>query len=77
MPVINRIISTCKLIADVVPRVLSVGLAGWGTVLTQVLFHVPAFGFIKGVEEQRKLLDFWLMIPQDARLTDHQWTDQT
>lgn len=46
----------------------------------QVLLQVPAFSFIKGVEEQGKRLDAWLRVligPEGTRLTDHQWTDQT
>lgn len=74
------IVSTCKLIADVVPGVLSVGLTGWSTVPRQVLLHVPAFSLIEGVEEEGELLDIRLRVlssQQCARLTDHQWTDQT
>lgn len=72
--------STCKLIADVVPGVLSVGLTGWGTVPRQVLLHVPAFSLIEGVEEEGELLDAGLCVlasQQRAGLTDQQWTDQT
>lgn len=79
-PAINHIISTCKLIADVVPGVLGVGLTGWSTVPLEALLQVPAFSFIKGVEEEGELLDAWLRVltsPEDAGLTDHQWTDQT
>lgn len=46
----------------------------------QVLLQVPAFSFIKGVEEQGKRLDAWLRVligPERTRLTDHKWTDQT
>lgn len=46
---------------------------------------VPAFSFIKGVEEQGEILDVWLHIEvilpfvslQGSRLTDHKWTNQT
>lgn len=75
-PTINLILSTCKLIADVVPGILSVGPTGRDTVPLQILLHVPAFSFIKGVEEQGKLLDVCLLA-EVARLADHQWTDQT
>ena len=51
-PAINLILSTCKLIADVVPGVLGVDLTGRDAVPLQVLLHVPAFSFIEGVEEQ-------------------------
>lgn len=70
--------STCKLIADVVPGVVSIGLTGWSTVPLQVLLQVPAFGFIKGVEEEGELLDIWLRVltsPEGAGLTNHQWTN--
>lgn len=77
---INVLIFTCKLIAGVVPGILSIDLTRWGTVSLQVLLQVPAFSFIKGVEEQRKRLDAWLRVligPEGTRLTDHKWTDQT
>lgn len=73
-------VSTCKLVASVVPGVLSVGLTGWSTVLLQVLLHVPAFSLIEGVEEEGEVLDVRLRVltsQQRAGLTDHQWTDQT
>lgn len=79
-PTISLIISTCKLIADVVPGVLSVGLTGWSTVPLQVLLQVPAFSFIKGVEEEGELLDVWLWVRTSLEgpgLTDNQWTNQT
>lgn len=79
-PVVCNFVPTCKLVAGVVPGVLCVDPAGWDTVLLQVLLQVPALGFIKGVEEQGKLLDFWLCVlplAAGSRLTDHQWTNQT
>lgn len=79
-PTINPISFTCKLIADVIPGVLSVGLTGWSTVPPQVLLQVPAFSFIKGVEEKGELLNVSLRVltsPENTRLTDHQWTNQT
>lgn len=79
-PTIKLIFSTCKLVADVVPGVLSVGLTGWSTVPLQVLLQVPAFSFIKGVEEEGEVLDVRLRVltsPQGAGLTDHQRTNQT
>lgn len=63
-----------------VPLVLSVGLAGWSTVLAQVLLHVPAFSFIEGVKEEGELLDVWLRVQtraQRAGLTDHKRPDQS
>lgn len=72
--------STCKLIADVVPGVLGVGLTGWSTVPAQVLLHVPAFRFIKGVEKEGKLPDVRLHLQiraECAWLTDHQRPNQT
>lgn len=63
-----------------VPGVLSVGLTGRSTVALQALLQVPAFSFIKGVEEKGELLDVSLRVltsPEDAGLTDHQWTNQT
>lgn len=77
---VKLIVSTCKLVAGVVPRVLSVGLAGWSTISLQVLFQVPAFSFIKSVEEEGQLLDALLCVLrflQSPGLTDHQRTYQT
>lgn len=73
-PTIKLNVSTCKLIADVVPRVLSVGLTWWCTVLLQALLHVPAFSFIKGVKEECELWNVWLCEvggQEGPGLTDH------
>lgn len=70
--------STCKLIADVVPGVLSVDPTGWSTVSLQVLLQIPALSFIKGVEEEGELMDIWLHVltsPEGAGLTNHQWAN--
>lgn len=70
---------TRELIADVVPRVLSVGLTGWSTVAPKILLQVPAFIFIKCVEEEGKLLNIWLSVltsAENAWFTDYQWTNQ-
>lgn len=72
--------STCKLVADVVPGVFSVGITGWNTVPAQVLPQVPALSLIKGVEEEGELPDIWLHVLMStvcARLTDNQRTNQT
>lgn len=72
--------STCKLIAEVVPGVLSVGLTGGSTVPAQVLLHVPAFSFIEGMEKEGKLPDVWLRLQtcaESAWLADHQRPNQT
>lgn len=77
-PIVKIVFSTCKLIAHVVPGIFCVDLTGWSTVLPQVLLQVPAFCFIKGVEEKGELLDIWLCVPtspEGALLTDHQWTN--
>lgn len=73
---ISPLVSTCKLIADLVPRVLGVGLTGWGTVLLQVLLQIPAFGFIECVEQKGELLHRWLCM-QGPVLTDNQRSNQT
>lgn len=74
------LILTCKFIAGVIPGILGVDLTGWGAVSLQVLLQVPAFGFIKCVEKQGKLLDVSLGVLiglEGTRLTDHKWTNQT
>ena len=79
-PKIKLALSTCKLIAGVVPGVLQIGPTGRSTVLPQVFPHVPAFSFIKGVEEERELLDTWLCVKlsvECAGLANHQRTNQT
>lgn len=48
--------STCKLVAELKPGVISPGLAGRGAVLTDVLLQVPALGLVEGVEEEGVLL---------------------
>ena len=77
---IHRIISTCKLVGDVVPRVLRVHLTGRDTVAVQIVLQVPAFSFIKGVEEKGELLDVWLRVQtrlEGTGFTDNQRADQT
>lgn len=63
-----------------VPGVLSVGVTGWSTVPAQVLLHVPAFSFIEGVKEEGELLHVRLSVQtgaEGARLTNHQWPNQS
>ena len=54
--------NTCKLVTDLEPGVIGVGLAGWGAVLVQVLFKIPALGLIKCVEQQGVLLNVRLQV---------------
>lgn len=53
---------TCKSVTDVEPGVSSVGMTRGDTVLLQVFLQVPAFSFIKCVEEQGELLDITLPV---------------
>lgn len=71
---------TGKFITGLEPGVLRVCLAGGSAMLPQILLQVPALGFIKGVKEQRVLLNARLYVQtglESARLTDYQWTNQT
>ena len=72
-------VSTCKLVAALVPGIIRPGVAGRGAVLLQVLLLVPALGLVKGVEEQGILLEARLQSEesvQGIRLTDNQRTYQ-